>query len=117
MLICIGYNSSVGTKLRFYLACNPTKQNNGKRRFLIEQNDRGEWLYRKAEMNGFCVNTASETSGHGISVHKIGTRAYSIPYVVYTGILTVTDSKQFKECLKKGIGSEKAYGLGMLLVT
>ena len=35
----------------------------------------------------------------------------------YEGILTVTDAEAFRNALVKGIGREKAFGMGMLTVT
>ena len=33
----------------------------------------------------------------------------------YQGLLQITDSERFRHAIRKGIGSGRAYGLGMLL--
>lgn len=88
--------------------------------------DRIEWLERKGSEVGFRLanikvaptveNVASAAEG------KINFRKEkSLPNltfgsVVFEGVLEVTDAEKFREVLKNGIGTGKAYGFGLLSV-
>lgn len=113
-----------GQSFRFNLLASPTKKvamegaNNSRRRFLRSQQERVDWLNRKAEQAGFSLVQVHENADEKIAVNQgkdSGGRFYCHA-VSYQGILTILDKDKFHEAWKNGIGSGKAYGQGLLLL-
>lgn len=102
-----------GDVLRFNVFTRPYKKNKGHRIPLIREQERLEWLYKQSKQHGFEIISVSET-GHG-TVKSIS-KGFEIEGYYYAGTLMVTDKEKFSSVLKKGIGAEKAYGLGLMLV-
>ena len=134
----------VGTTGKFDLAAGKPK-NNGTRVPLHGEEEQLRWLARKGTAGGFELLHVKVSSmladpeaykKHGpvpdtlandegictISYHgtqKAGegkVNDISLASVLYEGRLHVTDSELFMETLKKGIGSGKAYGFGLLSI-
>lgn len=134
-----------GMKLIFRLQANPTKRignsdtfaherfKDSKTRRRVELRTEDEkigWLTRKGELLGFCltnVNVAPIPNVRSVAVEKLRGRkidsenpdiAHGLTFgsVVFEGILQVTDAAIFCDALRKGIGSGKAYGFGLLSV-
>lgn len=91
---------------------------NSRRRFLRTAEERVQWMERKAEQNGFSIINCQEqkylTMFCKHSSENDGKMLCNT--MRYTGTLTLTDKDKFVSAFKSGIGSEKAYGLGMLLL-
>jgi CRISPR system Cascade subunit CasE len=115
------------TAYRFQLCANPTRRyvNDGQgnrfeksKRFVVADPDAlKQWLLRKAEQGGFAVDEAALQIGPPVNqpFYK-GGRKGNHRRVEFSGLLTVTDREQFKETFKKGIGSAKAFGFGLLVL-
>lgn len=115
------------TAYRFQLCANPTrryiKDGQGTRfekskRFVVADPDAlKQWLLRKAEQGGFAVDQASLQIGPPLNqpFYKDG-RKGNHKRVEFQGVLRVTHPEQFKETFKKGIGSAKAFGFGLLVL-
>ncbi|MBE6614186.1 MAG: type I-E CRISPR-associated protein Cas6/Cse3/CasE [Ruminococcaceae bacterium] len=110
-----------GRQLRFNLLTMPFKKvydgvsKNSRRKFLQSPEERAAWLQRKGEQNGFQILSMEELQGNILTSRQKGETMY-IPTVRYTGVLCVQDRDAFIHGWKYGIGAEKAYGLGMLLI-
>jgi CRISPR system Cascade subunit CasE len=132
-----------GTSLRFRLRANPTRRVSprsesersggyGKRVEIYDERGRLEWLARKAERHGFSLKsvrayrdvpnvrvapegkvTGRRDTGDGGHAHVFG---LSFGSVLFDGELTVTDAGFFRQGLRDGIGTGKAYGFGLLSV-
>lgn len=113
-----------GRRFRFDLLTMPSKkepQENGKnsrRRVLKTQEERLAWLKRQAAQNGFALLQTQELETVGFSGKhpeeqggRMGWSAYH-----YIGILEIRDAEAFCKAMERGIGPEKAYGLGMILL-
>lgn len=85
----------------------------------IVQNKGVEWLQKKADHNGFSINE-KQVRADGYQNHKLykpkGKHSVSFNTIDFTGVLTVTDPELFKHVLFWGIGPEKGFGCGLLLV-
>ena len=125
------------TGYRFSLLANPTKKivdpskakvirpdgrlernKNSKRVPLIRREDLLAWLGRKAEAGGFAVQLdAVRTIPRGREYFfKPGARG--VHYATeFQGALQVTDAARFRETFARGIGSAKAFGFGLLVIT
>ena len=91
---------------------------NSRRRMLRTQEERLNWLSRKAEQGGFRILCADESTAQkivGQHASEAGGR-FMIDAYCYTGRLQITDAEAFRRSIQEGIGPEKAYGLGMLLL-
>lgn len=91
---------------------------NSRRRILRDQAERLEWLSRKAMQFGFMVVDAEEKENiHMTGDHpeKQGGKMHLDAYR-YEGLLQIKDRDLFSHAITSGIGSGKAYGLGMLLL-
>lgn len=99
--------------VNFNILINPTRRDaEGKRKYLSKVSDRYEWLKVQAEYNGFEIIRVDEVESDFISGVK---GKYNITFGVseMTGTLRITDFDKFYACVCKGLGREKAYGLGL----
>lgn len=104
-----------GDMVNFYLRCNPTKQTNGKRYFIMDKNGRCDWLARQGEKCGFVIERCSEVTSYKKLAVKKASHKFSVYYVDFMGRLRITDKELFKKGLTKGFGAEKSYGMGLLM--
>jgi len=107
-----------GKLMRFDIMAVPSKKiavpgsKNSKRVYLIKEDERSAWLKRKAADNGFEVLSFTEESD---ASNKIKEGEYRS--VVFKGLLRITDHEKFAYAYQNGIGAEKAFGCGMLLLS
>jgi CRISPR system Cascade subunit CasE len=91
----------------------------GPRRDLRSDEERLEWIKRKGELSGFQVSTCGITVFSFRAVKSsVGFRAKSGSFAAaqFDGELIVTDEVLFKKAIESGIGTQKAYGFGLLSV-
>lgn len=107
-----------GQKLAFRLLGNPTKEVEGTRIALTNEEDYYGWLDRKAEMHGFDVAYVHPTPFwiNGDQEDKDTYKKPEIPHfaVRYDGLLRATHPDRLRETLASGIGPAKAFGFGLL---
>ena len=109
-----------GAEFGFDVLTYPCKKtdvgrSNSVRAFLQTPDERRAWLGRQGEKNGFLLLACREDEPADIrGARKTG--AIQIRTVRFTGVLRVTDAIAFRRGYECGIGPEKAYGLGMLLL-
>ena len=116
-----------GSRWHFRLKANPTiqkydeKRGRGKVLAHITTEHQGEWLKKQAEKNGFSLNDEEwiVTGSRWYVFRKNRNNKYRVKMLAatYEGVLTVADAAAFRDALVKGIGREKAFGMGMLTVT
>lgn len=110
-----------GKVLRFDLLAHPSKKvdaerKNSARVFLRTEDERKQWLVRQGAKHGFQVMTVQEKQSFDLH----GKRATGTMYlraVQFCGTFKVTDADLFWNGYVHGIGSEKSYGMGMLLLS
>lgn len=122
---------------RFQLRANPTRRvkvdartgrrkENGLRAPIIDLNDLAAWLGRKGEQGGFTIPCLTDWPEDAcpLSILHEGRNGFRKPglsqahhhSVQFTGILHVEQPVLFRECVRNGIGSAKAFGFGLLLL-
>lgn len=112
----------VGRQMGFDLLACPSKKvasegrPNSARVFLRTPQERRDWLNRQGEKYGFAVCALREYEPVEL-YGKRKTGNMSLRAVRFSGLLKITDAERFAEAYRQGIGPEKAYGLGMLLLT
>lgn len=118
-------NSMVpGRQLRFDLLTMPSKKEhqekgkNSRRRILKTEEERLAWMERKAAQNGFAMVQLQELETVGFSGRHSEEQGGRMSWNAYryTGILEIRDADAFRKAMERGIGPEKAYGLGMILL-
>ena len=116
-----------GSRWHFRLKANPTvqkyddKKGRGKVLAHITTAYQGEWLKKQAEKNGFSLADeewlVTGSRWYVFKKNRNNRNRVKMLAATYEGILTVTDAEAFRNALTKGIGREKAFGMGMLTVT
>lgn len=116
-------------RYRFDLLANPTRKlvvrnalgerhKNGKRVPLIHEDELRRWLKSKGEQHGFCLEDGMPLAMDKDGRHPFRRRKDEILHVGvrFRGILAVTDRERFAVAFRKGVGSAKGFGFGMLLL-
>lgn len=112
-----------GTLLAFDVVAAPTKKvaspssRNSRRVLLRDQDERLEWVRKRCSRPGCKVLDVCENEHTKETVRKRGGQPFYVHGYRYSGMLQVDDPKDLKVLLEEGIGSEKAYGFGMLMVS
>ena len=115
---------------RFKLRANPTQKKFDKeskkaiRIPLVNDHDQIEWLKRKGKLHGFRIlslnqnipNTSvrEEMIYHGKKRENNHVHTLTFYSIVFEGLLGVLDEEKFRVALKKGIGSGKGFGFGLI---
>ena len=111
-----------GDIYHFKLLANPTVRRKeggyaGKRVALLTEEEQVGWLQRKARDSGFELLQLSHSDQGKLLSRKIADGAemtLTHQAVLYVGALAVRDNTAFLQAYKKGIGSGKAFGFGLL---
>lgn len=109
-----------GQSFSFDLLTHPSKKEmrtgaNSHRVFLRTARERADWLQRQGEKGGFRVVSLQEGAPFDLR-GKRPTGNICLRAVRMMGRLEITDTAQFAQAYQSGIGPEKAYGMGMLLL-
>lgn len=110
-----------GAQLRFRLRANPTKRDKttSKRVGLVSEVDQLKWLARKGTSAGFVVDpervlVVPEDGVHSRRPGRPQERSIVCHGVRFEGILEVVDPTTLLEAVRRGIGTGKAFGFGLL---
>jgi CRISPR system Cascade subunit CasE len=115
---------AAGQVLAFRLRANPTV----KRRFddgdhkrvgLVREEEQIEWLKRKGEQGGFrllAARAGNESRVGGFIRREEGSKTHKLTLlaVQFDGLLQVTDPDRLRETVRRGVGSGKGLGFGLL---
>ena len=127
-----------GMKLGFNMRVSPTIKRKGKRHDVVMDakykarmngsnrevstqdlivDSCGKWLEKRAHENGFKILQFRADGYQQIQFNKIkGTKPVRYSTVDIIGLLEVVDQKLFSDVLFKGLGPEKGFGCGLMLV-
>ena len=108
--------------LRFTLLACPSKKvkgegKNSKRVLLRGEDERIEWLKRQGEKYGFSLLEAHETAKEEKLSGTKPSGEFFVAGVPFEGVLQITDPVSFQRSFRNGIGAEKAYGFGMMMLS
>ena len=111
-----------GAILHFTLLAHPSKKvkvenaKHSKRAFLTSSEDQTKWLMHQGEKYGFeLLENFVDSNKKNILVGK-KSGSFKLSVVDYNGALRITDADLFWKSWKEGIGPEKSYGLGLMLL-
>ena len=110
------------TVLRFSLLACPAKKvkgdgKNSRRVLLRGTEERLDWLKREGEKHGFVLLEAHEAAKEQKLNGTKSSGAFYLAGVPFEGVLQITDAEAFHNAFRQGIGPEKAYGFGMLMLS
>lgn len=123
----LDFEPSVRDQFLFRLLTRPVKRAStgtgnkaGARHDLRTDEERLAWIRRKGELSGFRVLTCGLTIISFPAVHSGGRlfrdKGGSFDAVRFDGELAVTDPDKLREAVASGIGTQKAFGFGLLSV-
>ena len=106
---------------RFSLTACPTKKimcekKNSRRVLLRGTQNRIDWLIRQGEKNGFAIMESHETGKEVLISGNKEKKEFFLAGVPFEGVLQITDPEAFCQGYLRGIGPEKSYGFGMLMI-
>lgn len=106
----------VGRVLNFNLKCTPyyTGEDNKLHSFNSE-NEKIVWMQKKEKYNGFKLLTC-ESRRLDERINNIGGNDISLYVTELSGVLEITDVEKFIKFYSDGVGRQKAYGMGMLML-
>ena len=107
--------------LRFSLLGCPSKKvagngKNSQRVILRSENEQLDWLKRQGEKNGFKTLEAYVAGNAELLSGKKTSGEFHLAGIPFEGVLQIADPDAFRKGFENGIGAEKAYGFGMLMV-
>jgi len=113
---------SPGQTLAFRLRANPTarrqlEDGSRKRIGLQREEEQVEWLEHKAAAGGFrvlSVRTGNQTKVYGRIYRNGNKHRLTLLSVQFDGLLRVDDPNRIQEAVRRGVGSGKAFGFGLL---
>ena len=110
-----------GDRFRFRIRTSPSRSVHGKLHYRKTAEERKEWISRQFLKHGAIVVSCNEISKSnniltGKENKKDGGNS-SFTSWNYNGVLEIKDAERFKELYRNGMGSEKAYGSGMLVLS
>ena len=110
------------TVLRFSLLACPSKKVKGdsknSRRVLLRGTDeRLDWLKREGEKHGFVLLEAHEAAKEQKLSGTKSSGEFYLSGVPFEGVLQITDAAAFQNAFRQGIGPEKSYGFGMMMIS
>lgn len=113
-----------GQMIRFDLYAYPSKKireegkKNSRRVILDSVDERVAWLSKKGVQYGYEIESVTEVAPVKAQAYHAEDRGgiMHLNGYHYQGVLRITDKVLFKEAIRTGVGPEKAYGFGMLLV-
>lgn len=99
--------------VNFNILINPTRRDDsGKRKYISKVSERYGWLKHQARENGFEILHVDEVETDFVSGFK-GQHNITFGVSEMQGTLRIRDFDKFYSCITKGLGREKAYGLGL----
>ena len=107
--------------LRFSLLACPARKikgegKNSKRVLLRGEDERLNWLEKQGEKYGFRLIEAHEASKEQLFSGEKPSGEFHLAGVPFEGVLQITDADAFRRAFQQGVGAEKAYGFGMLMI-
>lgn len=105
-----------GMVLKFDVLLRPVKRHLGRSTLIRDMESRIEWIEKLGQKYGFKIETIKEVSRIQKTMFHTGTKTGRVDGYRYVGALSVVDADLFKKAYETGIGRDKAYGYGMLML-
>ena len=105
-----------GMVLKFDVLLRPVKRHQGRSTLIRDMESRIEWIEKLGQKYGFKIETIREVLRIQKTMFHSGTKTGRVDGYRYVGTLSVVDADLFKKSYETGIGRDKAYGYGMLML-
>mgnify|MGYP001040309636 CR=1 FL=1 len=118
-----------GDTWKFRLKANPVQSSasdkdpttgRGKVHAHVTQEQQRAWLMKRAEKSGFSLHEDGfdvvHTQWEKFSKSRKGGKEITLRTATFEGALTITNTDDFTNTLKSGIGKAKSYGCGLLTI-
>lgn len=108
--------------LRFTLFTCPTKKvagegKNSRRVIIRGEEAQADWLKRQGEKYGFRILEVHKDGKEEIYSGQKPSGEFHISGTPFAGVLQISEPEAFRHAFMNGIGAEKAYGFGMIMVS
>ena len=111
-------NLSREKQFRFRIKAIPRVSVHGKKHYIHDEEKRIEWLKKQFKKNGMNLLAVRESGKENLTVSsKVNVKtggSVKLSTWDYEGVFGVEDKDAFINGCEKGIGSQKAYGCGMI---
>lgn len=113
---------NVGQIMMFKLTANPTHCKDGKVYPHVTVEQQSKWLLDRAKGLGFDIIKSDGIPSFSVInrewqvLKRKGGRSVKLSKVTYQGYLKIVDLDLFRSALLKGVGREKAFGMGLMTV-
>lgn len=113
---------NVGQIMMFKLTANPTHYKDGKVYPHVTVEQQSKWLLDRAKGLGFDILESDGIPSFSVInrewqvLKRKGGRSVKLSKVTYQGYLKIVDLDLFRSALLKGVGREKAFGMGLMTV-
>ncbi len=113
-------SNSTGRVFRFDTICSAayrtnTGKKNSVRRHYKTAYERENWLHARLKAAGCEVLNCEELVTEPMAIKRNGV-TINFPVTRFCGVIKVSDAHLFRKMIVSGIGPEKAYGCGMLMI-
>lgn len=105
-----------GMVLKFDVLLRPVKRHEGRSTLIRDMESRIKWVEMLGQKYGFKIETIREVLRIQKTMFHSGTKTGRVDGYRYVGTLSVHDADLFKKAYETGIGRDKAYGYGMLML-
>ena len=105
-----------GMVLKFDVLLRPVKRHEGRSTLIRDIESRIKWVEMLGQKYGFKIETIREVSRIQKTMFHSGSKTGRVDGYRYVGTLSVQDADLFKKAYETGIGRDKAYGYGMLML-
>lgn len=95
----------------------PAEGKNSRRVLLQGEEEQIGWLKKQGEKYGFEILEAHKVNDGEKQAGKKDSGTFYVAGVPFEGVLRITDATRFRKAYADGIGAEKAYGFGLLMVS
>ena len=108
----------VGKFINFNLLCTPyyTDEETKKIKCFSRKEDKINWLREKEDYNGFKLHICENVYCKQVLRNIGGNKNVSLYLTNLQGVIEITDVDKFVEFYKEGVGRQKSYGAGMLML-
>ncbi len=100
----------------FKLRCVPLQRENHKIVKIYRDFEAEEWLEKRALVNGFELKELNSAISNPLVFSGKNRRKIIINESYLEGVLRVTNIEKFEKALKNGLGRNKGFGFGMLII-
>ena len=107
-----------GSQFKFRIKAVPRKSMKGKKHYIHTKEGRIEWLKKQFEKNGMELLAVRESMVDTLTisskVNLLTGGDTKVSAWEYEGVFSISDKEVFIRSYEQGIGSQKAYGCGMI---